>query len=89
MLYSLKNVQLFSLFRLILFSLVLRHINHHWLYNAKSSLYIYIQYILFGFVSFRLVLWCTNQSSLFIAKSIFIHVNSSISNNLVLHKYAV
>ena len=27
------------------FGLVLWHINHHWLFNAKSSLYIYIKYI--------------------------------------------
>ena len=31
---------------------VLWHINHCWLSNAKSSLYIYIKYILFGCVGF-------------------------------------
>ena len=32
--------------------LVLWHINHYRLFNAKSSLYIYIKYIGFGLVRF-------------------------------------
>ena len=44
-------------------SLVLWHINHCRLFNAKSSLYIYI-YIRFG-----LVLWHINHCRLFNAKS--------------------
>ena len=40
-------------------------------------------------VSFRLVLWHINNSRLFNAKSIFIHTNSSISNNSVNHKYSI
>ena len=34
------------------FGLVLWHINHCRLFNAKSSLYIYIKYISFGLVRF-------------------------------------
>ena len=34
------------------FSWVLWHINHCWLFNAKSSLYIYIKHIWFGLVGF-------------------------------------
>ena len=37
---------------MIWFSWVLWHINHCWLFNAKSSLYIYIKYIWFGLVRF-------------------------------------
>ena len=37
---------------LVWFSLVLWHINHCRLFNAKSSLYIYIKYIGFGLVGF-------------------------------------
>ena len=36
-----------------------------------------------------MVLWHINRRSLFNTKSIFIHVNSSISNNSVLYKYIV
>ena len=46
--------------------LVLWHINHCRLFNAKSSLYIYIKYIWFGF---GLVLWHINHCRLFNAKS--------------------
>ena len=35
---------------MVWFRLALWHINHCWLSNAKSSLYIYIKYIWFGFV---------------------------------------
>ena len=35
------------------------------------------------------VLWHINHCSLFNATSIFIHINSSISNNLVQHKYNI
>ena len=38
--------------RIIRFGLVLWHINHWRLFNAKSSLYIYIKYIWFGWVGF-------------------------------------
>ena len=34
------------------FGWVLWHINHWWLFNVKSFLYIYIKYILFGLVGF-------------------------------------
>ena len=34
------------------FGLVLCHINHCWLFNAKSSLYLYIKYIWFGLDGF-------------------------------------
>ena len=37
---------------MIWFGLFLWHINHCRLFNAKSSLYIYVKYILFGFVLF-------------------------------------
>ena len=37
---------------MIWFGWVLCHINHSGLFNAKSSLYIYIKYILFGLVGF-------------------------------------
>ena len=37
---------------LVWFGLVLWHINHCWLFNAKSSLYIYIKYLWFGWVWF-------------------------------------
>ena len=39
-----------TMFGLVWFSL--RHINHYRLFNAKSSLYIYIKYIWFGLVGF-------------------------------------
>ena len=44
--------QLFILLYMIWFDLVLRHINHCWLFNAKSCLYRYINYIRFGLVGF-------------------------------------
>ena len=37
---------------MIWFGCVLWHINHCWLFNAKSSLYISIKYIRFGLVGF-------------------------------------
>ena len=37
---------------LVYFGLVLWHINHFRLFNASSSLYIYINYIWFGWVGF-------------------------------------
>ena len=37
---------------MIWFGWVLWHINHCWLFNAKSFLYIYIKYIGFGLVRF-------------------------------------
>ena len=37
---------------MISFGLILWHINHYRLFNAKSSLYIYIKYIWFGLVGF-------------------------------------
>ena len=48
MLFSCK---LFVL-RIVRFGLVLWHINHCRLFNAKSSLYIYVKYIWFGLVWF-------------------------------------
>ena len=50
-------------FSLVWFGLVLWHINHCRLFNAKSSLYIFIRYIRFG-----LVLWQINHCRLFNAK---------------------
>ena len=47
--FSLENKWLIGSFGLDGF---LCHINHCRLFNAKSSLYIYIKYIRFGFVSF-------------------------------------
>ena len=38
-------------------------------------------------VWFGLVLWHINHCRLFDAKSIFIHINSSVSNNSVMYKY--
>ena len=38
--------------RALSFGLVLWHINQCWLFDAKSSLYIYIKYIWFGLVGF-------------------------------------
>ena len=35
---------------MIRFGLVLWHINYCWLFNAKSSLFVYIKYIEFGLV---------------------------------------
>ena len=40
---------------MIWFSLHLWHTNHCWLFNAKSSLYIYIKYIWFGLVGFSVI----------------------------------
>ena len=37
---------------MIWFGWVLWHINHSWLFNAKSSLYIYIKYIGISLVEF-------------------------------------
>ena len=51
---------------MVWFGLVLWHINHCRLFNAKSSLYIYIKYIGFGLVEF---LWHINHCRLFNAKS--------------------
>ena len=41
-----------DIYDLVWFGLVLWHINHCWLFNAKSSLYIHIRYIWFGLVGF-------------------------------------
>ena len=41
-----------NIYDLVWFGLVLWHINHCLLFNAKSSLYIYIKYIWFGLVWF-------------------------------------
>ena len=40
---------------MIWFGWVLCHINHCRLFNAKSSLYIYIKYIRFGLVGFYVI----------------------------------
>ena len=42
----------YILFGLVWFGLVLWHINGCGLFNAKSSLYIYIKYVWFGLVGF-------------------------------------
>ena len=54
---------------MIWFGWVLWHINFYSLFNAKSSLYIYIKYIWFGWVGLGLVLWHINLYRLFNAKS--------------------
>ena len=41
-----------NIYDLVWFGLVSWHINHCWLFNTKSSLYIYIKYIGFGLVVF-------------------------------------
>ena len=41
-----------NIYDLVWFGLILWHINHCRLFNAKSSLYIYIKYIRFGLVLF-------------------------------------
>ena len=51
------------------FGWVLWHINHCRLFNAKSSLYIYIKYIWFCWVGLGWVLWHINYCRLFNAKS--------------------
>ena len=53
----------------IWFGLVFWHINHCRLFNAKSSLCIYIKYIWFGLVWFGLVSWHINNYRLFNTKS--------------------
>ena len=52
-----------KLYYVVWFALVLWYINHCWLFNAKSSLYIYMKYIWFG-----LVLWYIYQCRLFKGK---------------------
>ena len=52
---------------LLWFGLVLWHINHSRLFNAKSSLYIYIKYMWFDLVWF---LWHINKYWLFNANSL-------------------
>ena len=47
-----KVVTIFISFGLVWFGLVLWYIKHCWLFNAKSSLYIYIKYKGFGWVVF-------------------------------------
>ena len=42
-----------DIYDLIWFGLVLWHINHYRLFNAKSSLYIYIKDIWFGFMAYQ------------------------------------
>ena len=44
---------------------------------------VWFGFVWFGFVWFGLVLWDINHCRLFNAKSIFIHKNSSISNDSV------
>ena len=55
--YNQNNIYILHSFRrnkkdLVLFASVLWHINYGRLFNAKSSLYIYIEYIWFGLVGF-------------------------------------
>ena len=59
---------------MIWFGLVLWHINQYRLFNAKSSLYIYIKYIGFGLVGFYGI-WHINHCRLFNAKfSLYIYI---------------
>ena len=58
---------------MIWFGLVLWHINHCRLFNAKSSLYILNIYDL---IWFGLVSWHINHCRLFNAKLIFMHVKT-------------
>ena len=55
----------------------------------KDDIYLYIYTRGFGLVWFGLVLWHINNCRLFNAKSIFLHMISSSSNNLVQFKYSV
>ena len=66
--YAIKLCFKLGIYR-IWFGWVLQHIKHSRLFNAKSSLYIYIKYIWFGLVWFGLVLWHINHCRLFNAKS--------------------
>ena len=91
------------LLRVIWFGFVLWHINHCRLFNAKSSLYIYIKYIWFGLVLFyvtstivgylcKIHFYTYKQFYLkqFIISLVQFQIkNSSISNNPVYHKYSV
>ena len=64
-----------EIFWLRWFAFVLQHINHCWLFNAKSCLYIYINYMIW----FGLVLWHVNHCWLFNAKScLYIYINYMI-----------
>ena len=57
---------------LVWFVLVLWHIIHFLLFNAKSSLYIYIMYIWFGLIAF---LWHINHCRLFnTTSSLYIYI---------------
>ena len=57
---------------MVWFGLVLWHIDHCWLFDANSFLYIYIEYLGFGFVGF---LWCINYCWLFNAtSSLYIYI---------------
>ena len=42
---------------MIWFGWVLWHINYCWLFNAESSLYIYIEYIGFGWVGLGFIVY--------------------------------
>ena len=57
-------------------------------YLMPNPLYVYVLNI-YNLVLFCLVLWHINHYRLFNIKSIFMHINSSISNNSVKHKYTV
>ena len=51
----------------------------HFLLNQRRQYFVFRLFVLF--------LWHINLYRLFNAKSTFIHINSSISNNSVKHKY--
>ena len=67
--------------RMWLVGWILWHINHYRLFNAKSSLYIYIKYIWFSLVVF---LWHINHYRLFNAKSsLYIYIRYMICKCIV------
>ena len=65
---------------MIWFVLVLWHIKHSRLFNAKSSFYIYIKYMIW----FVLVLWHIKHCRLFNAKySLYIYIKYMICKHFV------
>ena len=64
--------------------LVLRHVNLCWIilcqYNSYAFQLYMMQKSIFTIILIGLVLWHINHCKLFNAKSIFIHINSYISN---------
>ena len=68
------HTYILNIYDLVWFGLFLWHINHCRLSNAKSSLYIYIKNIGFGWVGLGWVQWHINHCKLFYAKS-FLYIS--------------